>query len=96
VVVVDTQSFSELVLVIDCHCFDNDPDVSIPEKVDSYFLTAVYNIISVLQFGINNSAYPVFVGAVISRGSAANGMFFNGGATVDYDAWEKQGNPNWV
>jgi len=83
------------VLVIDAFDFLDDPNVLIPGKVDAYFTTAIYNLTSVPQPGINGRSSQVFAGAVIGGGSAVNGMFFDRGAAADYDAWEALGNPRW-
>jgi choline dehydrogenase-like flavoprotein len=81
--------------VIDSFDFLDDPNVLVPGKVDSFYFSAIYNISSIPQPGINNRPAIVFAGAVVGGGSTVNGMFFDRGAASDYDSWEALGNRGW-
>lgn len=44
---------------------------------------------------MHNKTWGVHVGNVVGGGSVVNGMQFDRGSDLDYDAWEQLGNPNW-
>lgn len=64
------------------------PGLAVPDKYLRPFT-------SVPQPGLENRTSPLYTGAVVGGGTVVNGMFFNRGSAVDYDAWEKLGNPGW-
>jgi choline dehydrogenase-like flavoprotein len=64
------------------------PGLPVPTKYER-------NYNSVPQAGLNNRSAPLYTGAVVGGGTVVNGMFFNRGSAVDYDAWEALGNPGW-
>lgn len=76
------------------HCRDDGspgtlvPGIQTPQK---YWYT--YN--SVPQKGLNNRTSQLYTGEVVGGGTVINGMFFNRGSALDYDAWEELGNPGW-
>lgn len=68
--------------------FDPDKDLFQDPKL-------MHNFSSDYQVGLNNRTSEVSAAASLVGGSTVNGMFLNRGATEDYDAWEKLGNPGW-
>ncbi|KAK4505318.1 hypothetical protein PRZ48_003281 [Zasmidium cellare] len=50
---------------------------------------------SVPQKGLNNRTSQLYTGEVVGGGTVVNGMFFNRGSALDYDAWDELGNPGW-
>ncbi|KAK3725483.1 hypothetical protein LTR37_000453 [Vermiconidia calcicola] len=64
------------------------PGLPVPDKY-------LRNYQSVPQPGLDGRSSPIYTGAVVGGGTVVNGMFFNRGSAVDYDAWEKLGNPGW-
>ena len=59
---------------------------------DAYY----YKVSSVPQTEIVNQAiYNYAIGAVVGGSSAVNGMVFDRGSKVDYNAWEELGNQGW-
>lgn len=64
------------------------PGLAVPDKYRRAFT-------SVPQPGLDNRTSPLYTGAVVGGGTVVNGMFFNRGSAVDYNAWEILGNPGW-
>ncbi|KAF2165162.1 GMC oxidoreductase [Zasmidium cellare ATCC 36951] len=64
------------------------PGIQTPQK---YWHTYT----SVPQKGLNNRTSQLYTGEVVGGGTVINGMFFNRGSALDYDAWEELGNPGW-
>lgn len=64
------------------------PGLPVPDKY-------VRTYTSVPQAGLDNRTSVLYTGAVVGGGTVVNGMFFNRGSAVDYDAWERLGNPGW-
>ncbi|KAM0716125.1 hypothetical protein Q7P37_008639 [Cladosporium fusiforme] len=89
-----TENSSINVLVIEYGYVDGQengtsvPGLAVPEKYVRPFT-------SVPQPGLDNRTSPLYTGAVVGGGTVVNGMFFNRGSAVDYDAWEELGNPGW-
>lgn len=72
-----------------------EPSAMVPGLLDSDNSPYQFNITSTPQQGLNNRTYPVIAAAVVGGGTVINGLFFNRGSALDYDAWEELGNPGW-
>ena len=55
----------------------------------------LYNVSSIPQPYLANRSIGLYAGAVVGGGSAVNGMFLDRGSALDYDYWERLGNPGW-
>lgn len=82
------------VIVIEYGPLDNhDPAILVPGLLDGTAYS--FNITSKPQRGLDNRAFSIPAAAVVGGGTAINGMFFDRGSALDYDAWVQLGNPNW-
>lgn len=55
----------------------------------------MFNLTSAPQSGLENRIFPVPAAAVVGGGTTVDGMFFDRGSALDYDAWVQLGNPGW-
>ncbi|KAK5660538.1 hypothetical protein OQA88_13087 [Cercophora sp. LCS_1] len=54
-----------------------------------------WNITSAPQEFLDGGSRRIYQGRVVGGGSVVNGLVFTRGASIEYDAWEKFGNPGW-
>ncbi|GME57972.1 Glucose-methanol-choline oxidoreductase [Neofusicoccum parvum] len=84
------------VLVIEYGPLDQHEDsVLVPGLLDLDKTPYWFNLTSVPQEGLDNNTFQVPAAAVVGGGTVINGMFFDRAAAVDYDVWERLGNPGW-
>ena len=83
-------------LVIEYGPLDNkEPSVLVPGLLNLTSSPYFFNLTSIPQRELNNGMFQVPAAAVVGGGTVVNGLFFDRGAAVDYDAWEEIGNPGW-
>ncbi len=83
-------------LVIEYGPLDNkEPSVLVPGLLNLTSSPYFFNLTSIPQRGLNNGEFQVPAAGVVGGGTVVNGMFFDRGAAVDYDAWKEMGNPGW-
>lgn len=81
-------------IVIEYGFLDNqDPEILVPGLLNT--IPYSFNITSTPQRGLGDRTFPVPDAAVVGGGTAINGMFFDRGSALDYDAWVQLGNPGW-
>ena len=75
------------------HSDEQEPGVLVPGLPPPQKYLRNYQ--SVPQPGLGGRSSSVASGAVVGGGTIVNAMFFHRGSAVDYDSWEKLGNPGW-
>jgi choline dehydrogenase len=85
------------VLVIEYGPLDHHEDsVLVPGLLNLASTPYSFNLTSVPQQGLNNHTFGVPAAAVVGGATVINGMFFDRGSAVDYNAWEFLGNGGWA
>ncbi|KAH9905822.1 alcohol oxidase [Xylariomycetidae sp. FL2044] len=91
-----TENPDVSVLVLEYGPFDRkEPFITVPGLLNFSTSPYVFNLTSTPQRELLNASFRVPAGGVVGGGTTVNGMFFDRGAAVDYDAWEELGNPGW-
>ncbi|KAH7305511.1 GMC oxidoreductase [Stachybotrys elegans] len=90
-----SENANSTVLVVEYGDFANTINVTVP-----YFTTLdqtprLYSMTSVPQVHLSNREQGLRTGRVVGGGSTVNGMAWDRGSAIDYDSWEKLGNPSW-
>ena len=81
-------------IVIEYGFLDNQgPDILVPGLLNGTAYS--FNITSSPQRGLGNRSFSIPAAAVVGGGTAINGMFFDRGSALDYNAWVELGNPGW-
>ncbi|KAF2690534.1 GMC oxidoreductase [Lentithecium fluviatile CBS 122367] len=91
-----SEDSSKTVLVVELGYIADDACIYQPKALDRNACAKHrFNISGIPQPEINNQVWAFPLGAVVGGSSAVNGMVFDRGSKVDYDAWEELGNPGW-
>ncbi|KAK4223093.1 putative GMC oxidoreductase [Podospora fimiseda] len=90
-----TENRRTTVLVIERGYFDDKPEAYIPYYAQGVDFTQTISPRSAPILKLNNSTRSDTVAAVVGGASLIHGLAGIRGTKVDYDAWEKLGNPGW-
>ncbi|PVH96905.1 GMC oxidoreductase [Periconia macrospinosa] len=91
-----SEDSSKSVLVVELGYIADEACIWQPKSIErSACVKHRFNITGIPQPEINNQTWPFPLGAVVGGSSAVNGMVFDRGARIDYNAWEELGNPGW-
>lgn len=91
-----TEDSITSVLVVEYGPLDNyEPAVLVPGLLNLTATTYLFNVTSIPQANLGGRSFKPPAGAVVGGRTVVNGMFFDRGAAVDYDAWSELGNPGW-
>ena len=83
-------------LVIEYGPFDKHEDsVLVPGLLNLTASPYLFNVTSIPQKGLGGRQFKVPAAAVVGGSTVVNGMFFDRGATLDYDVWDYLGSPGW-
>lgn len=86
------------VLVIEDGPFDHQENEVLVPGLTNTSLTLPYwfpDLTSLPQPGLVNNTFNATIAHVVGEGSTINGMVFDRGGALDYDAWEQLRNPGW-
>lgn len=72
---------------------NQEPEILVPGLLN--YTQYSFNITSTPQRGLADRSFLIPAAAVVGGGTTINGMFFDRGSALDYDAWVELGNPGW-
>ena len=72
---------------------NQEPEILVPGLLN--YTQYSFNITSTPQRGLADRSFLVPAAAIVGGGTTIDGMFFDRGSALDYDAWVQLGNPGW-